>query len=379
MSDYFGLINSLAAFLISAVFAGILIPQILLIAFRKNLFDVPDERKIHFSSVPRLGGVAFEPVVFFCLFVLLLVNSHIGNGGVQQSFHVNAIKLYSGACSLILMYIIGIADDLIGVKYRAKFVMQILCGVLFVSADIGIFDLHGFLGIHELPYVLGVLLSIVLIVFIVNSMNLIDGIDGLASGLSAVALGYYGVLFLMLNQYAYALLAFSTLGTVCPFFYYNVFGKAEKQKKIFMGDTGSLTIGIILSFLCLNMAEETSLSSISEKYNPLVVAFAPLMIPCMDVVRVFFHRIKNRQSPFLPDKNHIHHKLLRLGFSQRRTMIMIIIGSIVCTALCVFLSMYLNSVVILLLAVAIFTLVNIRWTNKISKQENCPIIEKSNS
>jgi UDP-N-acetylmuramyl pentapeptide phosphotransferase/UDP-N-acetylglucosamine-1-phosphate transferase len=145
----------------------------------------------------------------------------------------------------------GITDDLIGVRYRQKFVIQILCACFFSIAELWINDLYGLLGIYAIPNWIGIPFTILTIVFITNAINLIDGIDGLASGLSSVALLVFGLLFIEKGLWMYSMLAFSTLGVLVPFFYYNVFGNAERARKIFMGDTGSLTLGYILSFLAI--------------------------------------------------------------------------------------------------------------------------------
>ena len=252
MSDFFVTMSDdafwrfvmVSALVISIVAAGILIPQILLIAFRKKLFDELDERKIHHSTVPRLGGMAFEPVILFTIFILLVVDIHTGRLQLMEELGENILSLSICVCSLILLYLVGIADDLIGVRYSAKFVVQVGCGLLFLFGGLYISDLHGLFFFNSLPWFLFWPMTVLLVVFIINAMNLIDGIDGLASGLSGVALGYYGFVFFEIGEYTFSLVAFATLGTVIPFFYYNVFGEAEKQKKIFMGDTGSLTIGV---------------------------------------------------------------------------------------------------------------------------------------
>ncbi len=362
----FWIFCALSAFLICCIFAGVLIPKIVLIAFRKKLFDEQDERKIHHSTVPRLGGIAFAPVILFCISFLLFVSLVYGDTRLLADVKGNVLQLSAIACSLILMYLIGIADDLIGVKYRAKFVFQIACGLLFIAAGIYLSDLQGMLFLYEIPKWVAYPLSVILFVFIVNAINLIDGIDGLASGLSGVALFFYGVLFLYFEDYTFSLIAFSTLGTVVPFFYYNVFGKVEKQQKIFMGDTGSLTIGTILCFLSIRLANTGACGE--SCCHPLVLAFAPLLVPCMDVVRVFFHRIRNGKSPFLPDQNHIHHKLLKLGMTQRVAMITILLSSTLCIAACVAMSYYFNPTIVLIVCVVAFTLINVWLTREIEKK-----------
>ncbi len=360
----FWIVNILCGFLVSALLAGIVIPQILLIAFRKNLFDVPDERKIHHIPVPRLGGLAFTPVIFFTMAMILGVNQYFCNPAVLIEFGRNVNVLSMVLCSMTLLYLVGIADDLIGVRYRAKFVVQILCALFLVGAGIWMRSFYGFIGLDALNIWFGAILTVVLVVFITNAINLIDGIDGLASGLSAVACLYYGVVFYFVGHYTYSLISFVTLGVIVPFFYYNVFGKAEQQKKIFMGDTGALTIGLILSLLSIKLTT-IPVGNIAWSYNPLVVAFAPLMIPCLDVLRVFFHRIRNGRDPFLPDKNHIHHKFLALGFNTRVTMIIIVCGSLLLSMLNLYVSKYIDIHILLLLNFAFYGLLNMYLTRKI--------------
>ena len=360
------IINIICGFCISAILAGIIIPQILLIAFRKKLFDEPDERKIHHIPVPRLGGLAFTPVIFFTMAFLLGANQYLGNSAVMFEFGRNVNILSMVLCTMTLLYLVGIADDLIGVRYRAKFIVQILCGILLVGAGVWVRSFYGFLGLDDLNIWFGGILAIVLVTFVINAINLIDGIDGLASGLSAVACLYYGIVFYNIKQYTFAMIAFVTLGVIVPFFYYNVFGDAKQEKKIFMGDTGALTIGIILSLLSIKLTT-IPVGAISWDYNPLVVAFAPLMIPCLDVLRVFFHRIRNGRDPFLPDKNHIHHKFLALGLNTRITMIIIVLGSLFLSMLNLFISKYIDIHILLLLNFAFYGGLNMYLTRKMKQ------------
>lgn len=360
------LVNILGVFAVGAFFTGLLIPQILLIAFQKKLFDVPDERKIHRLPVPRLGGIAFAPVIFFSMafvFGLNLIYDSELVGDVRQ----NIIQLVFSSCVLIVLFLIGIADDLIGVKYRAKFFGQILCGLLLAVSGLTMDSLHGFLGINDIPLWLGYSITVFLTVFITNAINLIDGIDGLASGLSAVALMFYGVILWYFGQHTFSLLAFATVGTIVPFFYYNVFGKAEKFQKIFMGDTGSLTVGALLTVLSIKLAMVQPIGGL-YRANPLVLAFAPLMVPCLDVVRVFFHRVRVGKNPFLPDKSHIHHKIMNLGLSQRQAMIVIIFGAFLLGSINILVSSYVNVNILLPLDLVIYLFVNNLITMQIKKR-----------
>jgi len=316
----------LLAILISSFYNGFITPKILLISFRKRLFDEPDKRKIHHDPIPRLGGFAFAPCIIFTVSFAVGVALVFSKGELITHLVAESRSMAFALCALTLIFLIGTMDDLVGVRYRNKFYIQICCAVLLIGGDMWLNDLHGLFGIHEISWWIGYPLTILVVVFIINAVNLMDGIDGLASGLSGVALIYYGAIFMFEEKYAQALISFSALGTIIPFYYYNVFGSAEHGRKIFMGDTGSLTLGLILSFLSIELCSHTP----NEKlmlYNYFVLAFVPLVVPCFDVVRVFFHRIRLGRSPFLPDKNHLHHKLLSMGMKQRRAM-----ASILCIA-----------------------------------------------
>ncbi len=362
------LINCLAIFLLCVLCAGIVIPQILLIAFRKQLFDVPDERKIHHSLVPRLGGIAFKPVILFAMFLVIGVNLQLSNENVLELSLDAVCPLIFSFSAMVLLYLVGIADDMIGVKYRAKFIAQILAALMIIAGGTWIDNLHGVLGIYGISPWVGYPFTVLVIVFIINAINLIDGIDGLASGLSATASLVYGFTFLMTEDYLYAMLSFATLGVLVPFFYYNVFGDPSKQRKIFMGDTGSLSIGIILAFLSIRIAMYP-LNRCIINVNPLILAFTPLFVPCCDVVRVYMRRVRNGKNPFLPDKTHIHHKLLGVGLRQRPAMVTIVSCSLLLVITNILLSKYLNINLILVGDLAFWILVNI-WLSRRAKTLN---------
>ena len=228
---YFWIVNCSLAFLLCVLCAGIVIPQILLIAFRKKLFDFPDERKVHHCAVPRLGGIAFKPVVFFTIALLLGINMVLGHSEILSEIGNDVCSLAFAFCSIMVLYLVGMADDLIGIRYRAKFVIQILCGVMLIAGGVYINNLYGVLGIHAVPLWLGYPLTILIVVFIINAINLIDGIDGLASGLCSIACLFYGLTFFMLHQYVYAMLAFATLGVLVPFFYLQCFRERQTRKE----------------------------------------------------------------------------------------------------------------------------------------------------
>lgn len=369
-------LDELAVFLISAGISGIIIPKILLIAFRKRLFDEPDERKIHTAAVPRLGGLAFMPSIVFSICLVVGVKGILDAQGLSAYFGGPSevgdmsemlLPMCFGLCAVMMMYLVGIADDLIGVRYRAKFVAQILAALLLAMGGVRIENFHGFMWLYELPVGLSWAATVLLVVFITNAINLIDGIDGLASGLSGIAMAFYGFVFMHTGHMLYAMLAFAGLGTLVPFFYYNVFGNPAMGKKIFMGDTGSLTTGLILSFLSIEVCSLPEGSVYS--WDVMVLAFAPLAIPCLDVIRVFVHRIVRGMSPFLPDKSHIHHKLLALGIPQRWAMITILATSSALIAANLLMSVHMGPMWVLVIDMVVWVAANWQLTRCIMARQ----------
>lgn len=360
--------NDLLCFAISVLIAGILIPKIILIAFRRNLFDEIDERKIHRGVVPRLGGIAFFPAFLFSLTLVVALNLRLGSAPMIDAIGGAFVPIYFEICAIILLYLVGIADDLIGVRYMAKFVVQIVCAILLACSGMYIDNLYGILWLNELPDVLAWLFSILVTVYVVNAINLIDGIDGLASGLSSIALIFYAVVFFNGGEFIYSLLAVASAGTLFPFFYYNVFGDVTKQKKIFMGDTGSLTIGIMLAFLTIavfNIPED----AVSSGSNIFIMAVSPLILPCFDVARVFFHRVRHGRNPFLPDKCHIHHKFLALGLLQWQALVSIVAFDMLFVIINVLMSRVMQPTLIILGDVLLWVALNVLLTRIIRARE----------
>ncbi len=307
-----------------ALFLGMLIiPKILLISYKKRLFDQPDQRKVHTVPVPRLGGISFFPVI---LITLCFVS------GVRIYFalpveNLSANEFLFFTVGGMMLFLVGVADDLIGVGYRYKFVVQIVAACLIIWPGEWFNSLGGLLGIYELPAALGILLTLFVVVYITNAINLIDGIDGLASGLSCIALFMLGLMCVAQREEMYALLAFSTLGVIVPFWFYNVFGNARRGHKLFMGDTGSLILGYIISLLVIHLSR-VDLEKGEKGTVDMMLAFSTLIVPLFDVVRVVIHRLREKKNPFLPDKNHFHHKLLRTGMRPRLVMVFILFVSL---------------------------------------------------
>lgn len=276
------------------------IPVIITVAERKKLFDVPNERKIHQNPIPSLGGLGiFAGFIMACLIAIQF--------GVSPEF-----QFFLAACFVI--FFLGLKDDILIISPIKKFIGQVLAAFLIIyKGNVQIRSMHGFLGIHALPESFSLLLTYFTIIVIINSFNLIDGIDGLAGSLGLMSCTVFGFYFLQVGMLPYAILAFAMAGSVVAFLIFNF-----HPAKIFMGDTGSLLIGLINSILVVKFIDAATTVSVPVQIlaSP-AIGFAILMIPLMDTLRVFAIRIFNRRSPFSPDRNHVHHLLLDKGLSHK--------------------------------------------------------------
>lgn len=313
----------LFGFLFAVSLGMVIIPSILVISHKKRLYDVPDARKVHTMLVPRLGGLSFFPVILMSMFLVIGFRLYFWDMDTSSlSFNMlyEYLFLFVG---MTLLYLVGVCDDLVGVGYRYKFAVQIAAALLLVLSGNWFDSFGGLFGIYSVPVWVGVPFTVFIVVYITNAINLIDGIDGLASGLCCIALSVLSVIFFLRGQYVYALLAICTLGILMPFWCYNVFGNANRGHKLFMGDAGSLTLGYVISFLIIHMSVTNEVSpTLSNPY--MVIAFSTVLVPLLDVIRVVLHRLREHKNPFLPDKNHFHHKLLRTGMRVRVVMVCII-------------------------------------------------------
>ncbi|MBQ6880170.1 MAG: undecaprenyl/decaprenyl-phosphate alpha-N-acetylglucosaminyl 1-phosphate transferase [Bacteroidales bacterium] len=323
---HFSILWYIPIFVLSLVFVAIVIPAIVSVADKIHLYDTQDGRKVHQGEVPRLGGIAFLPAILFTLLAVLAIMTRF----LPESLHVTyapITEIMMAAAGCVLLYLVGIMDDVIGVSYRSKFIVQFLAAVLLCCSGLYISDLHGVFGIRSVSPFIGVPLTVLITVFIINSINLIDGIDGLASGLCIFSVLGFAVMFHKLTMAMNLVLAMSMLGVLVMFYLYNTLGKRGKTK-IFMGDTGSLTMGFLLAFftieLCCFKWDRVDLALLG-KTEPFytgdqlfVYGISLVIIPVLDVFRVFYSRIRDGKSPFKPDRRHIHHKFLAMGFSMRQ-------------------------------------------------------------
>ncbi len=310
------------------------IPSILHVAKFRHLYDdLGHFRKEHDHGIPRLGGVAI--FVGFTVTSLLFCMTN-------KSLPTNYLLT---AC--IMLFSMGLKDDLSGVNSSTKFLIQfIVCLILVVLGNIRISSMYGVFGINELPYFLSVSLSVLIILLIVNSFNLIDGIDGLAGTTGIVVNGAFVALFIYIHKYELAGVSLAMVGAILGFLRFNI-----TPAKIFMGDTGSLLIGLISAVMAVKFIEVngTVNGSFPEIYAVPALTFAILAGPIFDTVRVFTLRIANGVSPFTADRNHIHHSMLRLGFSHLQTTLILTGINIACIGMVLILKDLGNSVLILLI------------------------------
>ncbi len=276
---------------------------------RLKLLDQPNSRSAAVVPVPSLGGIA--------IFFGFLFASSIG------SFNYELPEMVYIFTATILMLFLGLKDDLVTLPPMKKIIGQfIAAGIIIFLAKIRFTNLHGFLGFTEIGIIPGSILTGIGILTLINAFNLMDGIDGLASGLSMMVVLIFGSWFYLSGHYGYAILCSSLLGALGGFFYYNVYGK---ENKIFMGDTGSLFLGTIISVLLIQFNEFNinQTQPFAVPSSP-AISFGILAYPLIDLVRVMAIRILQAKSPFVADKNHLHHRLLTLGFSHKNATFTII-------------------------------------------------------
>lgn len=279
------------------------IPTLVKVAKAKNLYDLPGTRKSHKNITPTLGGVA----IFAGLLITasLFINAH----------NMEELKYIIAAITVI--FFIGIKDDILVIAPNKKLIGEFFAAIIIVIlADIRIVSLHGFLGIHTIPYFASVLLTLFVIIVILNGINLIDGIDGLASSVGILAALTFGIWFYLIGQYQYAMISVTLIGSLIAFIRFNIY---HGKYKIFMGDTGSLIIGLVLATFAIKFNQLNSSGAVSNEYALMAspaVSIGILIVPLFDTIRVFYIRLREKRSPFSADKNHVHHRLLKLGYSH---------------------------------------------------------------
>ena len=307
-----GKISLFLCLVLSFVFSFVFLPQIMKISKRKRLYDIPNSRKSHEEKIPRLGGIAFFPSIVLAMSLVVGYRYLIGFPMSEQLTGKILLEFLFLSAGCLLLFMVGIEDDLIGVRYRKKFLTQFLIASLLPISGFYLTNLYGLFGLYEIPVYAAVPLTILLIVFITNAVNLIDGIDGLAAGGSTFSFVVIGWMFFNKGLWLYSMLAFSAAGCLIPFLYYNIW--ARKARKMFMGDAGSLSLGFLLSFLIIKFP--AYISETEPDVRNLVIPFTLLFIPMFDACRVMVVRAIHHQPLFLADRNHLHHKCLAAGMTH---------------------------------------------------------------
>lgn len=302
-------------FLSSFLITFFSIPTIIKISKRKNLMDEPGVRSSHLRKIPNLGGIAMFYSIGICTSI----------------FAYEIFDLYKFLfASLIILLYVGIMDDIVVMRAYKKLVAQIVVSAFIViGSDVRIRSLFGIFGVYEIHYLVSVIFTIITFIILINAFNLIDGIDGLAGGYSLVCSALFGISYYRLGEYNYPLVILSVvlIGSVLAFLYYNL--SNLRATKIFMGDTGSMLLGFLLAFTCICFIDifidkkTLGIPRYHLKSAP-VVAVAILILPIIDTLNVIIVRLWNKKSPFEADKNHIHHKLLKLDLTHRRSSFYII-------------------------------------------------------
>ncbi|MDR2684580.1 MAG: undecaprenyl/decaprenyl-phosphate alpha-N-acetylglucosaminyl 1-phosphate transferase [Prevotellaceae bacterium] len=301
-------------------FGLLIMPLVLKFAKKRNLVVRPNKRTVHNGAVPNIGGLDI-----FCSLLTMFI--------LLMFFNRLPIPFLVGFC---LMFVIGFIDDKLVLSAYWKLAGETLCA-FFLIYNYRITSLYGIFGVTELPLFWSCAISYFVFILIVNALNLIDGIDGLASGLGIVYCLFFGFWFYLVEWDYYALFCFSCFGSLLVFFIYNVFGSGNR--KIFMGDSGSLVLGYLITFFIFQFLEINAKMPINNEIYRFPYAFATvisvLFIPLFDIFRVAFTRIKHHVSPFSPDRNHIHHLLLRLGLKHKQVTLILLLVSLFFVALAI--------------------------------------------
>lgn len=279
------------------------IPAIIHAAQEKKLFDFPDERKLHRQPVPSLGGIGI-----FSGFITAFL--------LTASFTEFSVRFQYLLAAALVIFFVGLKDDLLVISPFKKFLGQVLAAaIICLKGGLVITSMDGLLGIYELPEMAGYLLTMVTIVVIINAYNLIDGVDGLATVLSLISCGFFAVYFSLNDYMAYACMATALIGALLAFLIFNA-----QPARIFMGDTGSMMLGLLHAMMVIQFINTAPTAPVFPVAAAPAVGFAVMFVPLFDTLRVFSFRMLRGTSPFTPDRNHIHHILLRFRLSHNRVV-----------------------------------------------------------
>lgn len=323
------------------------IPVIIRVADSKKLFDVPDNRKVHTTPIPALGGLG----IFAGFALAILLSLPPGSAPEFQYFMAAGF----------IIFFLGLKDDILVLSPMKKLIGQIVAAFILVyKGGLQIKSMHGFFGVYEMPEMFSLALTYFTILVIINSFNLIDGVDGLAGTLSVLITSLFGLYFIATEHTDYAIFSFALSGSMLAFLIFNY-----SPSRIFMGDTGSLLAGMVASILVIKFINITdtgsAFSDITIAAAP-AVGFAVLIVPLLDTLRVFSIRMLHRRSPFSPDRNHVHHLLLDWGMSHRNITFTLVCTNIFFILYAIFIGRYIGCTLAILSMIAIgYTLFALAW------------------
>ncbi len=293
-TDYkFAMLCFVTAFVVSLVS----IPIVIRLVNKYCLHDIPDIRKEHSTPTPTLGGIAITVGMIISLVFWF-----------PFSFSNEIMACFF---SIVILFVMGITDDVKNLSAKYKLIVETALALLVALSGVRITTFGGLFGLNELSITAQYSFTILVIVGTTNAINLIDGIDGLAGGLSFMSLVTLGIFLTMSNDKSFALIAFALAGGILAFLYFNM-----NPAKIFMGDTGSLVLGFIIAILCTRLIQVNSLAAQPLLKTAPLFALGMVLIPVFDTIRVSALRIWKGQSPFSPDRTHIHHLLTNAGYSH---------------------------------------------------------------
>lgn len=301
--EYIG-IWLLTAFLLAFFISRMTYPAIIKVAEAKHLMDEPCARSMHSTKTPTLGGIG----IFFSLVVVVTTI-----GGLLDT---KILLLLLGG--MTILFFLGLKDDLLILSPRKKFIGQLLAAlVLIVFTDTRILGFYGLFGITILPYWVSVLFTLFVYILIINAYNLIDGVDGLAGTLALFACAAFAFLGYKTDDITMLTIAVGAIGSLLPFLRLNF----SKKNKIFMGDTGSMILGFLISFFAVRFMSGTTAAKINLFHNSApILALSILFFPLLDTLRIFVIRVVvHKKSPFEADQNHLHHGFINMGYSHIKT------------------------------------------------------------
>ena len=311
-------------FVLSMIVGASIIRMLLYVSYRSRLFDMPGDRKVHKTPVPRLGGMSFMPTLMIVIAFSIGVIYRLNLMSAPDPDGVLLIRVSFMLGSAMLLYVLGILDDLTDLNYKIKLGVQFVASALLVSSGLWLNNFYGLFGVWRIPFYIGMPFTLLLLMLITNALNMIDGIDGLASGLAMIALGVLAFINLRERRFIYSTVSVTMLGAVLAFWLYNMFGSPQKKSKLYMGDTGALILGLIICFLIVSLCYFTGRNGEITSGKYIAITLSSLIIPMLEVPRLIITRILNGKSPFEADANHIHHRLMRCGLSARKTLAIIL-------------------------------------------------------